>query len=274
MPRATRSEAGHEVELAYETRTDAGDDAPWVALLHGLGYGRWGWEPVLDGLAERFRLLWFDNRGIGESSVPPGPYTTRALAEDVVAILEDAGIDRAHVVATSLGGMVAQELALAHPRRIDRLVLVCTTPGGELAYPLPEVTQRLIAEMPGMEPREGLERAVRNALSEDAPEELVRRILEHRLAAPPDPAGWQGQAAAGTGHDAGGRLGAIEHPTFVVHGTADVVVDPRNAELLGERIPDARVVEFEGAGHLLFWEQPDRFVEVVTDFLGTGSSPP
>lgn len=267
MPRATRRDEGREIELAYETRPEAGPDAPWLVLVHGLGYGRWGWDPVLDGLAERFRLLWFDNRGIGDSSVPPGPYTTRTLAEDVVAILDDAGIDRAHVVGTSLGGMAVQELALAHPERIDRLVLVCTTPGGDLAYPLPEVTQRLIAEMPGMEPREGLERAVRNALSDEAPEPLVQRILDHRLAAPPDPAGWQGQAAAGGAHDAGERLGDIRHPTLIVHGTADVVVDPRNARLLEERIPDARVVEFPGAGHLLFWEQPDRFVEVVTEFL-------
>lgn len=267
MPRATRRDADQEVELAYETRADAGDGAPWVVLVHGLGYGRWGWEPVLDGLAERFRLLWFDNRGIGDSSVPPGPYTTRSLAEDVVAILDDAGIERAHVVATSLGGMAAQELALVHPQRIDHLVLVCTTPGGDLAYPLPEVTQRLIAEMPAMEPREGLERAVRNALSDDASEALVQRILDHRLASPPDPTGWQGQAAAGAGHDAGGRLGDIGHPTLIVHGTADVVVDPRNAQVLAERMPDATAVELEGAGHLLFWEQPDRFVEVVTEFL-------
>lgn len=267
MPTATRQDGDELVALAYETRTDAGPDAPWVVLVHGLGYGRWGWEPVIDGLAERFRLLWFDNRGIGDSSVPPGPYTSRALAEDVIALVADAGIARAHVVGTSLGGMVAQELALAAPDRVDRLVLVCTTPGGELAHPLPEVTQRLIAEMPSMEPLVALERAVRNALGGDAPEELVQRILEHRVAAPPDPAGWQAQAAAGATHDAGERLEGIAQPTLVVHGTADVVVDPRNAAVLAEHLPDARVVEFEGAGHLLFWEQPDRFVRVVTDFL-------
>lgn len=268
MPRATRLDGEAIVGLAYETHTVAGPEAPWVVLVHGLGYARWGWEPVLDGLAERFRVLWFDNRGIGDSSVPSGPYSVRALAEDVVALMDDAGIGRAHVVATSLGGMTAQELAIAHPDRLDRLVLVCTTPGGELAFPLPEVTQRLIAEMPAMEPLAGLERAVRNALSRDAPEELVQRILAHRVAAPPDPVGWQGQAAAGTAHDAADRLGRIAARTLIVHGTADVVVDPRNAALLEERIPDARVVEFEGAGHLLFWEQPDRFVSVVTDFLG------
>lgn len=267
MPYAVRTDAGEEIRLAYDTRDDAGADAPWVVLIHGLGYARWGWEPVLDGLARRFRLLWFDNRGIGDSSVPEGPYTTAAMAADVVAILDDAGIDRAHVVATSLGGLVAQELALEVPERVERLVLVCTHPGGDAAYPLPEPTQRLIAEMPSMEPRAGLERAVRNALREDVPEEVVERIMRHRLAGPPDPAGWQAQAAASTGHDAADRLHRIDQPTLIVHGTADVVVDPRNAALLAERIPDARVVEFDGAGHLLFWEQPDRFVTVVDDFL-------
>lgn len=267
MPRATRQDGGELVELAYETRVDAGPEAPWVVLIHGLGYGRWGWEPVLDGLAERFRLVWFDNRGIGASSVPPGPYTTAALAEDVVAVMDAAGVERAHVVGTSLGGMTAQELAIDHGERIDRLVLVCTTPGGESAHPLPEVTRQLIAEMPSLEPAVALERAVRNALSDGVPEELVERILAHRMAEPPDPAGWQGQAAAATTHGSGDRLEAVGHPTLIVHGTADVVVDPRNADVLAEQLPDARVVEFEGAGHLLFWEDPERFVSVVSDFL-------
>lgn len=267
MPRATRRQDGEDIALAYETHTAAGPDASWLVLVHGLGYARWGWEPVLDGLASAFRILTFDNRGIGESSVPPGPYSTPVMAEDLLAVMDEAGVDRPHVVATSLGGMVAQELAIAQPERVDRLVLVCTTPGGEVAHPFPEPTQRLLAEMPQMEPRAGLERAVRNALGEDPPKELVQTILAHRLAAPPDPAGWQAQAAAGATHDAAGRLERIDAPTLIVHGTADVVVDPRNADLLAERIPEAEVVRFEGAGHLLFWEEPERFVSLVDGFL-------
>ena len=183
-------------------------------------------------------------------------------------MLDAAGIERAHVVGTSLGGMAAQELAIGRPERVDRLVLVCTTPGGAGAYPLPAPTLELMALAPSLEPAVALKLFVENALGAAPDPALVDRIMAHRLAAPLDPAGWQAQAAAGACFDAFERLGEIAAPTLVLHGTADAVVDERNADLLGTRIPDARVERFEGAGHLLFWEQPDRFAAAVRGFLG------
>ena len=249
--------------IAWERR-GAG---PPVVLIHGLGYARWGWEPVADSLAEHFEVVLLDNRGIGESEAPPGPYTCAEMADDVLGVLDEAGIERAHVVGTSLGGMIAQELALAAPGRVDRLGLVCTTPGGPNAAPMPSVTVELIAAAPGMEPRAALRRFVENALAPDPPQELVERILAHRLATAQPPAAWAAQAAAGVSFDAWERVPLIAAPTLVLHGTVDVVVDPANAALLGERVPGARVELFEGCGHLLFWESPARFVEVVGEFL-------
>src|SRR2546426_8677338 len=153
------------VRIGYELHDRAGTDRPWVCLIHGLGYGRWGWEPVVEPLADRFRVVAFDNRGIGASDVPAGPYSASQMASDVVAVLDDAGIERSHIVATSLGGMIAQELAIGSPARVDRLVLVSTTPGGADSYPMPEATIRLIAEMPGLPLEESLRRGVVNALS-------------------------------------------------------------------------------------------------------------
>ena len=118
------------VHIAWERR----GSGPPVVLIHGLGYARWGWDPVADGLAERFEIVLLDNRGIAESDAPPGPYTCVEMAADVLGVLDDAGIDRAHVVGTSLGGMIAQELVLAEPERVKRLVLVCTTPGGRMLH--------------------------------------------------------------------------------------------------------------------------------------------
>lgn len=254
------------VRIAYEA-TGAG---PPLVLVHGLGYARWGWEPVAPRLAEDFTVVALDNRGIGASDVPPGPYSTRALAADVVAVLDAAGVERAHVVGTSLGGMAAQELALGWPERVDRLVLASTTPGGDMAFPLPERTLALMAEAPSLDPDVALRRFVENALAHrtvtERPE-LVRRIHERRLSFPPDPAGWQAQAAAGAAHDAFGRLARIRAQTLVLHGADDGVVDPRNAELLERGIPGARRLVFEGAGHLLPWEEPERFAGVVRDFL-------
>ena len=254
------------VRIAWE-RHGAG---PPLLLIHGLGYARWGWEPVLPGLAERHDVILFDNRGIGESDVPPGPYTVAEMADDAVRVLDEAGVERAHVVGTSLGGMVAQELALAHPERVDRLVLACTTPGGPNAHPMPQATVALLTEAASLEPAVALRRFVENALAPSTVAtrpELVERILAHRLATGQHPAAWAAQAAAGVAFDAYARLGALSAPTLVQHGSEDVVVDPRNSEVLAQLLPDARLDVFPGTGHLFFWEEPVGFVASVASFL-------
>lgn len=256
-----------DVRLRYEC---SGEGEP-LLLIHGLGYGRWGWGPAAELLSRRFQVVRFDNRGVGESDVPPGPYSVGQLVEDAVAVLDAAGFQRAHVLGTSLGGMVAQELALAHPERVRRLVLACTTPGGQSSYPLPARTVALLAEAPRLEPAVALRRMVENALTEEAVAKrpaLVERIYRLRLENPPPPAGWQAQAAAGSAFDAHDRIAAIRAPTLVLHGTADDVVDERNAELLVSAIAGARLERLAGAGHLFFWEQPERVAQLVGDFLG------
>ena len=245
------------MKIAWE-RHGAGDP---LLLIQGLGYARWGWEPVVEPLARSFDVIVYDNRGIGESDLPPGPYTAFALAGDALQVLDEAGVERAHVVGTSLGGMVAQELALAAPERVDRLVLASTTPGGAGAFPMPEQTVRL------MTGGATLRRFVENALAPGADPAIVERILEHREATAQPFEAWSAQAAAGASFDAFDRVGQILAPTLVVTGTEDAVVDPRNSTLLAERIPDARLELVEGGGPLFFWEQPDRFVDVVKGFL-------
>ena len=254
------------VRIAWERH---GSGAP-LLLIHGLGYARWGWEPVLPGLAAQFDVILFDNRGIGESDPPPGPYTAAEMAGDAIRVLDEAGVERAHVVGTSLGGMVAQELALAHPERVERLVLACTTPGGPKAHPMPQQTVALMAEAATLEPAVALRRFVENALAPatvtEHPE-LVDRIMAHRLATAQQPAAWAAQAAAGATFDAFDRLGALAAPALVQHGDEDVVVDPRNADVLVELLPDARLERLPETGHLFFWEAPERFVSSVSAFL-------
>ena len=259
----TTSEA---VRIAYEVR---GTGEP-VLLIHGLGYDRFGWGPAPDLLAEEFQVVLFDNRGVGQSDVPPGPYTTAALAGDALAVLDAVGLERAHIVATSLGGMVAQELVLAHPDRVSKLVLACTTPGGPHAYPIPDRTLAVFAAFPTLPLEEALHRFVENALSDESVAsrpELVEEIYRYRLAHRPDPVAWQWQGAAGMSHDAFDRVGQIRVPTLVLTGTADNVVDHRNSDLLAAAIPGARLERFEVLGHLFFWEEPQRFARVVREFL-------
>ena len=236
-------------------------EGPPLLLIHGLGYARWGWEPVVELLARSFDVVLFDNRGIGESDAPPGPYTAAELAGDAVQVLDEAGIERAHVVGTSLGGMVAQELALARPERVDRLVLAATMPGGAQAYPMPSRTVEL------MQARATLRQYVENALEPDPRPELVDRILAHRERTAQRFEPWAAQAAAGASFDAYDRLRSLAAPTLVQHGDGDVVVDPRNSDLLTELIPDARLSVYPGSGHLFMWQEPQRFVRELEEFL-------
>jgi pimeloyl-ACP methyl ester carboxylesterase len=250
------------VKIAWEER---GDGHP-LLLIQGLGYARWSWDPIVAPLAERYRVLWFDNRGIGESDKPEGPYTAAMMAGDALQVLDEAGVAHAHVVGASLGGMIAQELVTASPERVDKLVLCCTHPGVAHGVPMPEVTVKLFQEAATLPPDVALRKFVANALGASPPAGVEDELVRLRTENPLDPAGWQSQAAAGMTF-AGVDM-PIDKETLIVTGTADNVVDPGNADVLHERIPGSRVVKLEGQGHLFFWEDADGFVRILEEFLG------
>ena len=252
------------VRLAYDVE-GAGEP---LLLIQGLGYGRHGWGPAPGMLAQRFQVVVFDNRGFGESDSPPGPYTTAQLARDALAVLDATGgrertRDRHQPRRDDRAG--------ARPRgsgaRPQARPLLRRRGGGPTAVPMPQQTVELMGRAAHLDPQEALQRFVTNALSPDAPLELVSEIVAYRAANPPDGAGWFAQAAAGAAHDAMARLGEIRVPTLVVHGTADNVVDVGNARLLADAIGGARLELFEGVGHLLPWERPQEFTALVEEFV-------
>jgi 3-oxoadipate enol-lactonase len=262
----TRFARNGPVRIAYDVR---GHGRPLV-LVQGVGVGRWGWEPMADRLARRFQVITIDNRGIGASDSPPGPFTTRSMAEDILAVLDHADIQQASVLGTSLGGMIAQELALAHPERVDRLVLVATLPGGPRSRPMPLGTTYLLATAPFLTSNARLRQFVNNALGPSTLRrrpEIARRLAAAKFAHPQSEPAWRAQVAAGMLFNPLGRQRHITQPTLVVQGIADLVVDPSNADVLADLLPDARVELLDGAGHLLYWEQPRRFARMVAGFL-------
>ena len=258
------------LKIAFELRGAVHRRRPWLVLVQGMGFDHSGWEPVLRKLRRRFRLVLVDNRGTGRSDRPAGSFAVADMAGDVVAVLDAAGVGRAHVLGASLGGMVAQELAITHPERVDRLVLACTTPGWPFGYPMPAASVRLIAATHGMPPEAALRRHTENALSARTVAGrpgLVDRLVEFQRSRRPDEKTLSAQAAAGARYAGHRRQGRIRARTLVMHGSADTVVDPRNARLLAGSIPGARLVIFPGLGHLLFWEDPDGFADAVASFL-------
>jgi 3-oxoadipate enol-lactonase len=262
----TRYARSGTARIAYELRGTWRRRRPWLVLIQGMGLDRHGWERVPGKLRRRFRLVLVDNRGCGASDRAAGSFTVADMAGDVVAVLDAAGIRRAHVLGASLGGMAAQELAIRHPDRVDGLVLACTTPGWPFAYPMPAPSVRLIAATARMPAETAWRRHLENALSARTVRERPE-LVERRGFRPADPGTLSAQAVAGARYAGRFRQAGIRARTLVLHGGADTVVDPRNGRLLAARIPQAQLRTFPELGHLLFWEDPDGFAAAVTSFL-------
>jgi 3-oxoadipate enol-lactonase len=249
------------VELYYESL----GSGPAVLLISGQAMTLDSWWRTAPELSRSFRVLMFDNRDIGRSSHWPWPYVVAQMAEDAVAVLDAAGVERAHVYGLSLGGMVAQELALRYPDRVLALVLGATTAGGPEAVLARPEPLTFFVRVGAMAPEEAEWAAVpynyglrtRREHGERIAQDIARRV-EHET----NPLAYLHQMGAAASHNAAGRLRSVRAPTLVVHGAEDTVMPPRNAELLARAIPDAELRLWPGAGHLYITDEPeaDRYV--------------
>ena len=282
MPRTTRD----GVSLYYE-REASGDET--VVFVQGLGVGRWLWNWQREPLGEAFELVLPDNRGTGESEaalpplVPRLPRTLRlllfiklvgysmaGLAADLEAVLDDAGLEEVHLVGASLGGMIVQQYALTYDRARS-VTLLCTTHGGEESVPIPEETLERMFDVPdGASEREGMRHRMKPAMNDEFLEterETIERILDWRLEQDASPVARESQGAAGVNFDVSDRVHEIDLPTLVMHGTADGVVPVENAELLAEKLPNARLELVEGGSHLFMIERAPEVNEQLREFL-------
>ncbi|MER5301591.1 alpha/beta fold hydrolase [Streptomyces lasiicapitis] len=244
-----------------------GSGEPLVLLSGQSNSMRW-WDPVVGDFAAAYTVVTVDWRGVGESGRPDtDTYSTRGFADDVAAVLDHAGIGRAHVYGTSMGGRVAQWLAAEYPERVERLVLGCTSPGAPHGVERgPEVRRALAQGDPG---------AARRALMElmytpgwIAAQEAAGRTEFHTLGDPSMPAyARRRHLRASARHDAWDALPRIAAPTLVVHGGDDTFNPAANAPLLAGRIPDARAQLVPGARHAYFEEFADVATPLVLKFL-------
>lgn len=252
--------------IAYQV---LGESGPWLVLVHGLGYGRFGWGPMAALLAGRRRVVLIDNRGIGDSDRPPGPYTVDDMAGDVVAVMDHLGLQRPDVVGASLGGMVALQVAASYPDRTGRLVLIAATAGEPQGTALPQATAALLrGEIPRRAgtPRRLIEGALAPTTVARHPE-LVDALMELRGRQAQHPEGWRSQAAASAGFSLRAALGVLKCPTLAIAGTDDAVIDPENTMKLVFGLPEARAFYVAPAGHLCFWEEPELLAEEISLFL-------
>jgi 3-oxoadipate enol-lactonase len=252
-----------EIELSYE-RSGSGPPLLMIMGMSGTAL-TWG-QPFLAPLREDFETIVYDHRGIGASSRMEEPFTIAQLAEDALALLAALEIDSAHVLGISMGGMVAQELALAHPDRVRTLTLGCTYCGGEGSALADEEVIRGLAEAMFSGDRDRMIRASWEAnLSPSfaADDEAYARFLEIAGLRAVAAEVIMAQMQAIGGHDTSARLPSIEPPTLVLHGTLDRMLPVQNGRMIAGLIPDSQLEIFDGVGHLFFWERPEQSAELV-----------
>jgi pimeloyl-ACP methyl ester carboxylesterase len=259
---------GHE--LYFEVH---GDGGPPLVLIMGIGYDSTLWSLAqVPALAQKFRVVIFDNRDAGRSSKAKGAYTIADMADDVRGLLDALDIERAHVLGLSMGGMIAQEFALRHARRLDRLVLSgCGAAPARSAFDPIRTWNWVKANDPGGEVFAGQQFTwlfstafLRNA-------QAVQRTAA-LLATNPNPMGaeaYDRQAQAYLKHDALDRLGGIEAPTLVLAGEQDIFIPPWICQEVASKIPRARfeLIRGDGSSHVMPLERPDEFNQLVASFL-------
>jgi 3-oxoadipate enol-lactonase len=255
------------LELHYER---AGSGEP-LLLIQGMSGNHLAWgRPFRSLLEADFDVVAFDNRGIGHSTAVDEPFTIAEMAADTAGLLDALEIESAHVLGISMGGMIAQELALAHPERLRTLTLGCTYCGGPGSRLMdPADFQGLVEAMASGEERRVYRAMWELNLSPGFHEE-ESRYAEFVAMAEAIPAARRTielQVQAIFGHDTSARLPQLRLPTLVVHGTADRVLSVVNGRRVASLIPGSRLEILEGVGHMFWWEQPERSAELLREFI-------
>lgn len=265
MPKAQ----SNGIELYYEIH---GAGQPLV-LISGLGYPLWQWHKMVPFLAEHFQVITFDNRGVGQSDKPAGPYTAQMLAADTTGLLDALGIEKAIIAGHSMGGFVAQAMALDFPQKVEKLILCSTNFGGPHHVPVTSEAMKVLTDVTSdalTRFKNGLAVSTAPDWSEKNPE-MIEDWIQWRVANPIDPAPYQAQMAIGFGlmSEAAAfenKLPRLNVPTLILFGAHDKVVPPENASLLAEKIAGSKVMTFPDAGHFFPIEIAEAASRTITDF--------
>ena len=255
-------------EIYYELR---GRGEPLV-LLPGQASDHESWDDVAEDYEGSHQLVLIDYRGTGKSDMPTSPpYSTRLFAKDVVAVLDDAGFDRAQAFGISFGGRTAQWLGIDHSERIGGLILGCTTPGNKHGVKRPDDVVEFFANPPA-DPEQAFRQRMALFVTDefyDKHQDWVKVFRERRARAKIPAEIGDLHEVASEGHDSWDHLPRITAATLVMHGSADRLNAAGNGPLLASRIPNAKLHMIEGARHLFYVEKRDETRNTILDFLAT-----
>ena len=254
------------INLFYEIH---GEGEP-LLLIYGLAGRGNNWKFQIEALSSRFQIITFDNRGVGETDQPEEAFSLADIADDAAELLDHLGIASANVFGISMGGMIAQELALRHPGRVRKLALGCTHPGIKHCLPSPGWVTEIFKSLPG-KPREQVVRECTpinySPFTQEHRSELIESLVPLFVDNRQRAHGYAGQLNAIWEFNAFDRLPQLAMPTLVMTGTDDVLVVPGNSKIIAERIPKVRLIEFPEAGHLFFIEKADDVNQELLEFF-------
>lgn len=266
------------IEIYYEVHPATGRDPNWpissdhtpLLMIMGLGLNSLSWYKNIPGLNSSRTVIVFDNRGTGRSSKPDAPYSIKQMAADAVAVLDAAGVRRAHVFGYSMGSLIAQEVALNYPQRVKGLVLGASTAGAWHHYASSPYVGLLMVQRGLVRWKEATDMIIPILYSEefrrDYPEQIAADA-KIRLTYPTPAYAYRRQLAAVAAHNTYDQLDLLAIPTLVFTGGADVLVRPENSRILARRIPRAELAIVPGRGHFLPSEDPETTNRLVLDFL-------
>jgi pimeloyl-ACP methyl ester carboxylesterase len=255
-----------EFDLYYEVH---GQGQPLV-LIPGFATGQWIWYKQVPELSKHYKTIIFDNRGVGRSNSAPYPYSFQKMAQDIINLLDLLKIKKAHILGASMGGFIAQILALHYPERVSSLILCCTSFGGK--NHIPPSAETLIAMSSFQDPNS--EERVRKNLAFAFAEEFhiknpkeVEQITQLRLANPILGQAYLSQLQSAMTFEVENELVELDVPTLVVTGDQDLIVPQQNSYNLSNKIKNSKLLIINGAGHSVFIESPTEFNQAVIDFL-------
>ena len=259
-----------DVEIYYEIHGP--ESGQPLLLLEGWGYDSWMWFRQLPELSKKYKCIVIDNRGVGKSSKPDYPYEMNMFAKDAIGVLDHLDIQKTHILGISMGGFIAQEIALTYPNRVMSLIIASTSFGGPNA---PVASKETLAKMMTA-PNETVtnEEAYAIRMSVVASQqwlkdnkELLEQITKWREQNPQPNNTRLHQASAANNFNVEDKINSINIPTLILHGDSDVVVPTRNAELLHEKIPNSKLVLIKDGQHWSFIQYYEQFNQAVLDFL-------
>jgi pimeloyl-ACP methyl ester carboxylesterase len=263
MPKATVN----GIKLYYQVH---GHGDPLV-LIQGFGGGHEGWFFQARVFKKVFKVIIFDNRGIARTDRSPEPYTIETMADDTIGLMDHLGIEKAHILGMSLGGVVAQEMAIKYPARVKKLILVCTlAEQAGIPEAIPEFSKAL-GDRRSADVYELMDTIVSLAFNKRR-YRMITVPMWRRQVKRLGVDGYLDQMEALSGHSTLDRLHLIEAPTLVMTGTEDRIVPPRSSDEIAERIPNAELLKVDGGSHAFFLEKRRRFNREILDFLVDGRS--